>query len=245
MDNFWTWVGAQIGNIISAAGLITGFIFYWLSRRPKRFGWEVMSNTPILSSDSGHLPLKVVYDGKDVSSPNISVIRVGNTGKMELTSADFDGPVRIGFENSEILQVLRSGRSDEGIDLKLTKDDLKSILCRPTLLNPGEWIEFQLVTDGPLEAPTVRARVAGQASPASGSQDQRTTKFQKVGMAFIFGGFLLSILPPIFLPSDLKGDVSWFGIACAFVGFVIINRAEASVWKKPARKKKRRKGSSG
>lgn len=75
MNDFWKWVGEQGGNILGVAGLITGFIFWWVSRRPKRFGWQIVSSTEIVSFKGRSLPLKVVYDGHDVFSPNAIVMK--------------------------------------------------------------------------------------------------------------------------------------------------------------------------
>lgn len=135
MDDTWKWLGEEIDIILGVAGLVTGFIFWWLSRRPKSFGWQIMSQAPILSRGSSHLPLKVVYDGQDVSNPHMSVVRLGNTGKAELQSGDFDGPVRISFPNSSILQMFISGRSSEEINPTISKDSASAISFTPTLLN--------------------------------------------------------------------------------------------------------------
>jgi hypothetical protein len=238
VDNFWKWVGEQTGNIIGVAGLITGFIFYWLSLRPKRFGWQVMSQTPILSAKSGHLPLKVVYDGKDVSSPIISQVKLGNTGKIELKSDDFDGPVKISFVKSDILQVLISGRSSDDINPAISEHTSKSISFTPSLLNPGEWIEYQLITDGALEVPTVRARVAGQGASAIHDRAEFTTRRQIAGVSTLFGGMILAVVLILVVQGEAKSWVPAVGWAIAIIGMVMLNRAEASAWKKLPKKKK-------
>lgn len=238
MDDFWGWFGSQWGSIVGVIGVVTGFLFYWWSRRPKRFGWQVMSQTPILSTSSGHLPLKVVFDGKNVSSPIISQVKLGNTGKIELKSDDFDGPVKIGFANSDILQIRISGRSTEDINPAVSKDTPKSISFTPALLNPGEWIEYQLITDGDLETPTVRARVAGHGVSAIHDQAQLTTRRQIVGVATLFGGLLLGLMLTLLASGEAKNWAQWFGWGVAAIGLIIINRAEASVWKKLPKKKK-------
>ena len=46
------------------------------------------------------LPLQVVYGGREVSSPNITVLRVGNTGKAEIRSQDYAGPVEVPFQSA-------------------------------------------------------------------------------------------------------------------------------------------------
>lgn len=195
MDEFLDWLGAQWGSLVGVVGVVTGFLFYWWSRRPKKFGWQIMNQTPILSTGSGHLPLKVVFDGQDVSSPYITQVRLGNTGKIELKADDFDGPVRISFNNSVILQVRNSGRSSEAINPALSKPaSSKSISFTPTLLNQGEWIEYQLIMDGELETPEIYARVAGHGSASVDSLAQRTKRLEAAGLGMFFGGMVLVLV---------------------------------------------------
>lgn len=196
-----------------------------------------MSQTPILSTKSGHLPLTVVFAGKDFSSPAISQVRLGNTGKIELKSDDFDGPVRIGFNSSDILQIRISGRSSDAINPSVSKDTPKSICFTPTLLNPGEWIEYQLIKDGALEAPTVHARVAGHGSASIDSLAQRRKRLETTGLIMLFGGMVL-VLITFWLGQEIR---SWLTPICwgiVIVGGITTNRASASVWTKLPKAKK-------
>lgn len=153
MNEFWGWFGGQWGNFVGAAGLVTGVIFYWLSRKPKRFGWQLISSTSIVSRVGKSLPLSVVYDGQDVVSPNVVIIRTGNLGKAALRAHDFDGPVRIEFQKSRLLAASITDASATDIAPELNQTDMNSVSFTPSLLNAGEWINLQFVTDGPLEAP--------------------------------------------------------------------------------------------
>lgn len=201
-----------------------------------------MSQTTILSNQSGHLPLKVVFEGKDVSSPFITQVRLGNTGKVELKADDFDGPIRISFNDSVILQVRLSGRSSEAINPAVSKDaSFKSISFTPTLLNSGEWIEYQLIADGPLEAPKVYARVAGNDSSDTDSLAQRRKRIELAGLIILGGGTLLTLIG-MWVG---QGDENWLpaiGLVTIMIGFTTMNRASSSsVWTKlPAAKKAKR-----
>jgi hypothetical protein len=153
VNDFWGWVYAQLGNILGVVGVVTGFWFYWISRKPKRFGWQVMSKVQIINFKGQSLPLKVVYDGHDVYSPNIIVFRVGNSGKAPIHRDDYDGPVRIEFTKGKLLAADVSRKFVDAIDVKVERTSPTSIAFTPSLLNAGEWIEFQFVTDGPLKFP--------------------------------------------------------------------------------------------
>jgi hypothetical protein len=58
----------QIGAVVGiVATIIVGFICYWLTLRPKRFGWQLMSMNRILRvPDDQRKKLKVVYDDSEV-----------------------------------------------------------------------------------------------------------------------------------------------------------------------------------
>jgi hypothetical protein len=144
------WLGEQLGNILGIVGLLTGFVFYWISRKPKRFGWHLVSKTEILSSKGRALPLKVVYDGEDVFSPNIIVLRIGNVGKAEIRPADYDGAVRIEFAKGRLLAFDISEKLNPQINVELVQDTPSSVAVSPSLLNAGEWVNLQFVTDVPL-----------------------------------------------------------------------------------------------
>lgn len=222
MNDIWKWLGEQFGNILGILGLITGVWFFLLSRKPKRFGYQVISKTRILAHQSRALPLQVVYDGREVSSPNIIVLRVGNTGKAEIRAQDYDGLVEMEFRSSHILSSTVSGQSDDAITVDLGMEGRNAVTFSPPLLNPGEWIELQFVTDGPLEIPKIHSRVAGQSGTASDVEKNRKKVWQSVywgalGImvvtpsisSFLFGKD--EVVPAILLLALSVGLMIWAG----------------------------------
>ena len=169
MEHQQTWVDANagwvafVGSLVGVLGLVTGFLFYWWSRRPKRFGWELVSRTRLLGSDYDGLRLRLVHgdDDKVVEQPNVVVIRIRNNGKVVLVSADYDVPVEVRFKDCLVIGAKYSDPSGSLRPTQITLEDTTASFT-PSLLNPREWFEIQFVTDGPLEIPEVVARVAGQ-----------------------------------------------------------------------------------
>jgi len=109
-------------------------------------------------------------DGSEiiVQRPRIRVLRIKNTGKKEITSDDFVEPIRIHIPigeriiESTITSVSHSrihplgvissgyiGRTQSYIRQTQPYSTPVSIEFRPFLLNAGDWIEIQLVTDLP------------------------------------------------------------------------------------------------
>lgn len=196
MDEFWGWLGSQWGNIVGVVGVATGFIFFWLSRRPKRFGWQLMNQTPILTADSKGLPLKIIYSGEhEVMRPNLIVVRLGNRGKVEIPSSDYDRPVRVSFSSSKLIGTQFTDGLELGLKAELTQGD-NAVSFTPPLLNRDEWFDLQFVTDGPLEVPSVTARVAGQSGEIGELMHLRKRRwkrtFQIAGTVFV--GFVLAFV---------------------------------------------------
>jgi len=189
------WIGFA-GLVVGVLGVLTGFIFYWLSRRPKRFGWQLMDQTPILTADSKGLPLKIIYAGEhEVSKPNLVVVRLGNRGKVEIRSDDYDGPVKVSFIKSHLIgSVLIDGLN---LDLKTElSQGGNTVEFTPPLLNKGEWMELQLVTDGPLEVPVVKARVAGQSGEITELARARRRFVRRIFLAslVLFFGLVITVI---------------------------------------------------
>ncbi|MFB9654774.1 hypothetical protein [Pseudarthrobacter oxydans] len=240
MDDLWKWLGEQIDIILGVAGLATGFIFWWLSRRPKKFGWEVLNYTSIVSRVGKGLPLKVVYDGQDVRSPNLVMLRLGNAGKAELRAQDFDGPVRIEFKSGRLLAASVIDTSVPDISPEFDQNE-NSVSFTPSLLNAGEWISFQFVTDGPLETPRVHARVAGQTGQITDLVRER----QKTWLPVVLTGLALFIVSPIlgltFEATKPLAPVALILGVCAF-GLGLYGMDKRLAWaRKPKAKKARRK----
>lgn len=233
----------QLGNILGVAGLVTGFIFYWLSRKPKRFGWQVISTTEIVSFKGRSLPLKVVYEEQEVYSPNLIVLRLGNAGKAEIRPSDYDGLVRVEFSKGRMLACDISRKLNEQIVAEVTRDTPMSVTVAPSLLNAGEWIDLQFITDGPVETPKVSARIAGETNPAGdvAAQQKRLWRpWLMLGLALFFGG-------PLVFSIFLKEANKDLGFAIYAVGLVVLwtawtQRNKAPVWgRSPSSKRKRSK----
>ncbi|MCT9868726.1 hypothetical protein [Paenarthrobacter aurescens] len=233
----------QLGNILGVAGLVTGFIFYWLSRRPKRFGWQVISKTEIVSFKGRSLPLQVVYGGEEVYSPNLIVLRLGNAGKAEIRPDDYDGPVRVDFSKGRMLACDVSRKLNEKIEVEVTRDTPMSVTVAPSLLNAGEWVDLHFITDGPVETPAVSARIAGETSAAGDVVAQQKRLWRPW---LVLGAFLL-LLGPTIIEAILKEGGKDLGFAAYTLGFVVLliawkQRGKAPVWgRSPSPKRNRSK----
>jgi len=112
----------------------------------------------------GRTPIKVVYGEQNVKNPNIIVLRIANAGRREIRVDDFDQPITVQFKDSRLLALDVIGQSSAGmtISFKVDTGHPNRVLLNPMLLNAGEWIDLQFLTDGAIEEPSVTARIVGQ-----------------------------------------------------------------------------------
>jgi len=163
-------VWATVAALIIAVAV--GYYFWLKAEKPKHLGWEVLTSDRIIQVDEAQLrpqQLKMTFDDIEVKQPNLTIVRVGNSGKKEIRAADFDGDVDITFNEATLKTCTAARWSDDRMIPTLTTYDYiaSRVSLSPLLLNPGDWIDIQCVTDGPLETPSITARIAGQTKSIS------------------------------------------------------------------------------
>ncbi|MCI0142075.1 hypothetical protein KNN17_10840 [Arthrobacter bambusae] len=226
------WIGFA-GLVVGVLGVLTGFIFYWLSRRPKRFGWQLMDQTPILSRSAAGLPIRIIHgDGVEAQFPQLSVIRLGNRGKAEITAHHFDGPIRVSFKRSKLIGAALHDRLGIGVTADITQEG-NSATFTPSLLNKNEWFEVQFVTDGDVETPILSARVAGHDTETVEIAEKRRDFWRLV--QFI-SGFMFVVISGtnVFAPHDWQPP----GVAVTLIFGVIYfvagrRKSKAPTWRHP------------
>jgi hypothetical protein len=157
--------GGGIGIGLTVLGVVLAVL--WRPRRSKRLGWKYQSANQIIrspESQRGSLPLNVVYRGQEVVNANIIVLRIYNAGRREIPKGDFDGPIAIEFRSSKLLTVDVIAQSSPSmiVSYKVDISAPNKVTLNRMLLNAGEWIDLQFLTDGGIEKPPVTARIVGQ-----------------------------------------------------------------------------------
>jgi len=164
IETYGGWVG--LGGLI--VGLVSIVLAVWFRpRQSKVLGWKYQSANRIISvtpAQLNKLRLRVVYGELDVDNPNIIVLRISNAGRQEIRVGDFDRPITVEFKQSQLLALNVIGQSTPSMKVSFKVDSLapNRVTLNPLLLNAGEWVELQFVTDGDIERPPVGARIVGQ-----------------------------------------------------------------------------------
>jgi protein-S-isoprenylcysteine O-methyltransferase Ste14 len=160
MDNFFGWAGLVVGIL----GILAGVITYWLQRRYKRLDYEIRTDQDLISQttfeDGGDL--QVTYRGNLVRNPRFVVVRLINTGKSEISEADFERPLKLSIPSwSKLVSVDVSDHHPEALSPVVKLTGAHAMEMEPLLLNAGDWIEVRLLIDGAESDLQVHGRIAG------------------------------------------------------------------------------------
>jgi hypothetical protein len=156
-------LGIVIGGAIS---LLINWFFFRMGKKPKRLSWEVMRRERM---DNVVTPTPG-YEDEEVVDRCWFLVRVGNTGKDDIVAEDFPAPMSIDFGTRPLQgsgNVRARSNPDVNDPLRFDTGSSNRFDFKPTLLNPGEWLDFQFVAEGDMTPPTITARFAGQSSPIS------------------------------------------------------------------------------
>lgn len=155
------WVGWAIG----AVTLVAGFIYFLKTHKRKVVSYT-HNSTPVLVKDKP-AGLVITYSGTVVERPVVNTVRLRATGNAEIRKGDFESDIEIrlvGVDSVITPQIQRKIPSAADIEVKqgVTGD---TIYVAPTLLNPGNGFDLQVVSDEMPSSIEVSARAAGLPIP--------------------------------------------------------------------------------
>lgn len=153
----WAPVGALA---LSLFGIAVSLGIAWWQRRPKQLDYAVVSSAGLQpDAERMRTPLKIDYNGVCVRSPWLATIRIGNTGRRAILAGDFVEPIRVRYERNApfdgyVTAASRDGLWPEGSSIWPADPESPVgnpdgvVEIQPVLMNPGEWFELQLLSDG-------------------------------------------------------------------------------------------------
>ncbi|ANF31939.1 hypothetical protein A0130_09860 [Leifsonia xyli] len=144
------------------AGIGLGLAIWALPRQiPKaRIQWVLWRASSLVALPEGSL-IEVVVDGRPVRNAWLLTIRVSNTGRQSLATADWEAPIQLIFEGaSEPVSAHVSAVNPRALSPAVMLDG-STVSVQPTLLNTGDMFELQVVGQGPMTVPTVTSRIRG------------------------------------------------------------------------------------
>jgi len=167
-SDYWQFA---VGTALAAAGILAGVVIAVWQRQPKRLDYEVMNDVALLSRHERALrgKLTVEYNGVRMEAPQIVTVRIRNTGKRGVVDDDYVEPIAISYEMNPpaAVNVVDASLGVAG-DLEpiFKLDAVVSVVAfAPALMNPGEWFDVQMISDGRHGEIFVRTRFADQQRP--------------------------------------------------------------------------------
>lgn len=148
---------------ISTVAVLASFVYYLKNRRVKTLSYSFLS-TRILVNEEMPPGLKITFSGDHVDQPVVTVLRLRSTGTTEILDADFKSPIKIRLHNVQRVLSVQASRQipyDLGIDVSVSTGALTDVEVAPTMLNPSNGFDLQILSDGYPDKIEVSSRIAG------------------------------------------------------------------------------------
>lgn len=165
-------VGSGIGFAV-IAGVILLIVEYrtgWFAVRAKKeLSYEIVSSTPLatLSEDAGD-ELKILYNNEEVRDVTSLVVRIKNTGKVPILSADYEQPIEIILDGLILRSRVVETYTNPLLPTIFSSEDKSPpdtypgrLYISPILINQGESITVSLLLTDYKDDLTINTRVAG------------------------------------------------------------------------------------
>jgi len=140
-DPLWQFIGVVVAICIFIA-------FYLLQRNYKELSYEIIFNSPLLSSSKElEGKIQITFDGKPVSNIQLVEIKLINSGNVPITKADYEREVIFNFgDKAKILTADVAKTEPNSIKIwthLLYANNFASF--NGVLLNPGDKIFFKFL----------------------------------------------------------------------------------------------------
>lgn len=169
--------------------------------------------------------LQISLNGQNVESPYVSTIELANTGSKPITSADFDGALKILLSNdAKLVSAEITSTTPKNIPVQVSTS-AGTMAISPFLSNPKDSVTIAAITSGTRPEFEVRARVVGVNEVAfEDTTVQSSSQLSALyGVAASFGLlFLYFIYGPIAFRNNVivipRGLSLCTAILCALAG---------------------------
>lgn len=126
-------------------------VFYTLKLSKKQLSWEKIYVSSIIKDEEDIKDdLEISFKGEKVSDVKILAIKIKNTGSKDVTSNDFEKPIKLTL--NEGANILKYDIIDKSINVDIDPDtginaENNILKIAPFLLNSGEYFTLKLIID--------------------------------------------------------------------------------------------------
>ena len=104
--------------------------------------------------------LSVSFAGEQVDAPWLLSGRLENTGTLPIEARDVEKPIQLSFSTGKVIGAEITEKNQPAIEASAVHDK-DSVTLAHALLNPGDFIGFNIIFDGKPGAPTASMRISG------------------------------------------------------------------------------------
>ena len=197
---------------ICVAILIAYFSNFWRNR--KSLSYEIISNTPLLSSNELiRERLQILYDDVAVKNVHLLIIKLMNDGKQPIIKTDFIKPLNFKLpEQSKILSFETLELKPKNLDVELNFSE-NNLFLKTDLLNSKDSITLKIIASSYDFNIMADARIVGVKEINRINSNIRSVKRN---YAFLIGIFLISsLISVIFLSYPLNFVFAASGITAS------------------------------
>jgi hypothetical protein len=136
-----------VGTVLSCVGVYLAAITY-RDRRGRAQLHYVVTTITRLVPEGWAGSLQLVHNGQAVGDPWLVITRIVNVGDKSIRAEEFETPLSLKFDGSlGVASVNQTGQRPNDLKPVLQRNG-DAVIVKPTLLNPGDMIELQVLTTG-------------------------------------------------------------------------------------------------
>lgn len=206
---------------ICVAILIAYFSNFWRNR--KSISYEIVSNTPLLSSnESIRDRIQILYDNLPVKNVHLVILKITNDGKQPITKTDFIKPLTFTLSaQSQILSFEALILKPKNLDLELNFSE-NILFLQTNLLNSNDSITLKVIVSSYDFNISADARIVGVKEINKVNSNIRSAKLSYTFLIclFLFG----SIFSLLSLSFPLNVSIFVVGLVCIVIQFRELKR---------------------
>jgi hypothetical protein len=154
-----------VGALVGCVGIYLTYLT-WRDRRGRAQLQYVVTTKSRLVPQGWAESLQVVHDGGAVEDPGLVITRIVHAGDRAIEADDFETDLTMKLTGAgQIASVNQTGQRPADLAPELAVDG-DTVRLRPTLINPGDMIELQVLCSGLPE----RIELGGRASEVTFKQ---------------------------------------------------------------------------
>lgn len=161
---------------LAVISILVSWYFGKRAEREKALTVRYVAVRPLLTDPRKSEKLVVTYEDQVVEQPWFLTARLENTGNTPIIEDDIDTLLLLQFPAGRVLGVDIGATNPPGIPAAAIQQ-ASEVEIEPTLLNPGDYISFDVLLDGDPKLPTALVRVVGVSRPIVLHPSDETSTF--------------------------------------------------------------------